>query len=139
MIASPFNLQTRSSIYASVVAYNAVGDSPVSDVGNGAIVLVSTVPDPPRFISRNPNKVLDMTRISIIWEDGISDGNQPILDYRVSFDQGTDMFVVSDSHLTVKEFTQALLTPGVTYSFRIEARNIVGYSDYSISVDFVAA
>ena len=88
LIAPPFNLQTGSSIYASIIAFNAVGDSPVSDVGNGAIVAVSTVPDAPRYIARNPNKVLDKTRISIIWEDGAHNGNQPILDYRISYDEG---------------------------------------------------
>ena len=86
LMSSPFNLQTGSSIYASVVAVNAVGDSPNSDVGNGAIVLVSTVPDPPRFVARSTTIALDKTRISIVWEDGAHDGNQPVLDYRVYFD-----------------------------------------------------
>lgn len=86
LMAHPFNLQWGSSIYASIVAYNLVGDSPNSDVGNGAIVIVSTVPDPPRYVARSSTISLDMTRISIVWEDGASDGNQPILDYRVSFD-----------------------------------------------------
>ena len=46
-MTTPFNLLTGSSIYASVVAYNAVGDSHNSDVGNGAMVIVSTIPDAP--------------------------------------------------------------------------------------------
>jgi hypothetical protein len=58
-----------------VIAFNAVGDSPTSDVGNGANVIVSTVPDPPRYIARSTTLSLDMYRISITWEDGETDGN----------------------------------------------------------------
>jgi hypothetical protein len=46
-MAPPFSLKSGSSVYASVVCYNGVGDSPNSGVGNGAIVIVSNVPDAP--------------------------------------------------------------------------------------------
>lgn len=64
-----------SSVYASVVAYNEVGDSPNSGVGNGATVVVSTVPDAPQFVARNQLVAYDMTKIAIVWEDGDHDGN----------------------------------------------------------------
>jgi hypothetical protein len=100
LMASPFSLVTGSSIYASVVAYNNVGDSPNSDVGNGALIIVSTIPDAPTNLLRNALISLDMTMISFTWEDGAADGNQPIIDYRISYDQGTGDLVVSDTGFT---------------------------------------
>jgi hypothetical protein len=47
LMGAPYNLLTGSSVFASVIAYNAVGMSQNSDVGNGALIIVSTVPDAP--------------------------------------------------------------------------------------------
>jgi hypothetical protein len=49
------------------------------------------------------------------------------------------MYTVSDTGLTVRSYTQAGLTPGEYYVFVIEARNVVGYSQFSMPVTFVAA
>lgn len=46
---------------------------------------------------------------------------------------------MSDTGFETQSFTQAGLTPGVTYGFRIEARNVVGYSVYSTELRLVAA
>ena len=62
-----------------------MGDSPNSDVGNGAQVVVSTVPTAPINLQRDMLVSLDMTKISFDWE-AAADGNQPILDYRISYD-----------------------------------------------------
>jgi len=85
-MAAPYNLEVSMSVYASVICYNGVGDSPNSDVGNGATVIVSTVPDAPQLLARSLIISLDKTSVSITWEDAAFDGNQPILDYRVSYD-----------------------------------------------------
>lgn len=61
LMASPFFLVEGSSVYASVVCFNAVGDSPDSDVGNGAMVIVSTVPDAPVGLARSTLISLDKT------------------------------------------------------------------------------
>jgi len=45
--ASPFNLATGDSVTVKVVNYNAVGNSPDSSLGSGAIVFTSVVPDAP--------------------------------------------------------------------------------------------
>jgi hypothetical protein len=45
LINSPFNLPWGSSIYSSVAAFNAYGDSDGSDYGNGAVI--TTWPNPP--------------------------------------------------------------------------------------------
>jgi len=58
-MSSPFNLVSGSSVFASVVCYNLVGESPNSDVGNGAVIVVSTVPDAPINLARDTTKTLN--------------------------------------------------------------------------------
>jgi hypothetical protein len=50
---SPFSLQIGSSVFVSVTCYNEIGESPNSDVGNGAIIVISTEPDAPLNLQRN--------------------------------------------------------------------------------------
>lgn len=85
-MASPFNLVSGSSVFVSIVCYNSVGNSQHSDVGSGAIIVVSTKPDAPINLVRNTVVVLDQTKISFTWSNGAFNGNQPVLDYRISYD-----------------------------------------------------
>lgn len=78
------------------------------------------------------------TAIGLEWEDGAYDGNTPTLDYRVSHYTGGE-WVLLASGLTAKSFLATELTSGVTYEFRIEARNIVGFSNPSTSIFVIAA
>ena len=80
-----------SSIYASVSATNIYGTSSFSTAGNGAVIV--TVPDAPVSLSNN-GLVTTTNRIGIVWEPGYSDGGLPVLDYRVSWDQGSGNWVV---------------------------------------------
>ena len=76
-------LEFGDSIFATVVAINYYGESPASDQGNGAIVLL--VPDAPTGLA----DAVDITSayiIGITCNDGMSTGGSPIIDYRVSFD-----------------------------------------------------
>lgn len=74
-MASPFNLVSGSSVYASIICYNSVGNSQHSDVGNGAIIMVSTIPSAPVNLVRNTIVTLSSTQISLTWTDGSSNGN----------------------------------------------------------------
>jgi hypothetical protein len=105
LMASPYSLVAGNSVYASVVCYNGVGESPNSNVGNGATVVVSSVTDAPVDVARSTIISLDKTSISIVWADGAFDGNQPILDYRVSFDQGSGVWAISGIGITTLSYT----------------------------------
>lgn len=50
---SPLNLLWGSSIYAKVIATNLKGNSPVSDSGNGAVIL--RAPDAPVGLANVPS------------------------------------------------------------------------------------
>lgn len=84
MQAHPYNLVAGASVFAKVIAYNSIGDSSESPVGNGALIKLSTVPDAP-LLEHNLAQSTK-TQIGVTWTDGIYNGGQPILDYRLSFD-----------------------------------------------------
>ncbi len=72
------------SVFAKVVAYNSIGNSVESAVGNGARIKLSLVPNAP-ILTVN-QQFTTRTQISITWTDGAYDGGQPIIDYRLEFD-----------------------------------------------------
>jgi hypothetical protein len=64
--------------------------------GNGAQIL--RVPDPPAN-PRNLWGVSDAYSITILWDDGPEDGGSQIIDYRLWYDQGSAVGI-----MTVLEF-----------------------------------
>jgi len=68
------------------VATNAYGDSAISDVGRGAIMVL--MPDAPINLQDDQLTTSDSV-VRFTWSDGASNGYQPIIDYRVSYDKST--------------------------------------------------
>jgi hypothetical protein len=123
-------------VSAKVVAYNVYGDSDESDVGNGALIL--TNPDPPISLAEVvASRTADS--ITIEWSQGYSDGGTAILDYRLSSDQSTDNYIYVDEAISSTQFTVTGLTAGSTYKFKIEARNVFGYSLESDVINILCA
>lgn len=121
-----------------MTAQNAYGISSRSDVGNGAIIL--TNPSAP--VSLIENQVpKSATTIGMTWQDGFSNGGIEIIDYRVSFDQGTGLtnFVILADALVLKEYVATGLTSGTTYTFKVQARNSFGFSLYSTTLKVLCA
>lgn len=79
----PFLLEFGDSIFAKIVAVNYYGESMESDEGNGAIVLL--VPDAPTGLADNV-AVTTAYVIGFTWNDGMSTGGTPIIDYRITYD-----------------------------------------------------
>jgi hypothetical protein len=70
----------------------------------------------------------------------VSNGGTEVIDFNVYYDQGISTYVLLVEKLTSSYFTTtATLTPGVTYSFKVTARNTVGSSDYSSVIAILAA
>jgi hypothetical protein len=88
---SPYYFTWGASIYAKVIATNKYGDSLESDIGNGAILM--TNPDTPRFVQENTN-LRSPTSISISWSQGLNNGGDTILDYRISMAESSNSFDV---------------------------------------------
>ena len=121
-----------------MTAQNAYGISSRSDIGNGAIIL--TNPSAP--VSLLENKVpKSATTIGMTWQDGLSNGGTEIIDYRVSFDQGTgsNIFFILANSLVLKEYVATGLTSGTTYTFKVQARNSFDFSVYSATLKVLCA
>lgn len=135
--ADPFSLVLGNSVLAKVTATNVYGESAYSVPGNGAIIL--QVPSAQVGLAFD-TLVTTASVIKITWNNGISTGGSPIIDYRVSYDQSIGIYTVLATGLTVKTYTTLVtLTPGATYRFKVEARNSVGYSELSADLPVLAA
>jgi hypothetical protein len=137
LTASPFLLVKGNIVNIKVIAKNAYGDSATSDVGTGAVIQL--VPDSPITLT-NSVGVTDTTVIGFTWSDGASNGGATIIDYRITYDQSTGNYVVLETEILTKSYsTTFTITAGRTYTFRIEARNSVGYSSISSTLSVLAA
>lgn len=85
LLAAPWTLSNGASIFAKIVAINAIGSSEESTAGNGATLSISTVPDAPIGLARD-SLTTTTNQIGLLWNAGTSNGGQPILDYRIWYD-----------------------------------------------------
>ena len=128
---------TPDLIYSfKVVARNSVGKSLMSAAVS---IRAAKVPDAPINLVNVPS-VTTAYQIGLDWDEGPYNGGSPVLDYRVSYKSTVATeYVIFASGLTTTEHTVDGLTPSVYYDFKVEARNIVGYSDYSVVMTELAA
>lgn len=87
--SAPYNLTIGTAVQVRVVAINIIGLGPISVTGGAAVSAV--VPSPPLSVIRN-NNLTTITQISLNWTQPASNGGSPIIDYAVSYDQGTGVF-----------------------------------------------
>ena len=67
--------------------------------------------------------------IGLNWSAPTNNGGSPVIDYRVSWDQGIGTYVFLATNIaTVSYKTTGTLTANTFYSFKVESRNAVGYS-----------
>jgi len=134
--SDPFTIDWGSSIHAKVRATNIKGSSAYSADGNGAIIL--TVTDAPVNLA-NVVTITSANQVGLTWSPGVNQGGTPLLDYRITYDQGNNNNVQLVSGLTSTAYTITGLTAGVTYKFFVQARNAFGYSDPSNTLSVLAA
>ena len=137
LLAPPFSLPWGSSIYAKIIATNLVNSSAASALGNGGIIL--TNPDAPLSLQNLP-AITNASRIGLSWVTGNANGGTAVIDYRVSWDQGTNTYVALASNIGTTSYTTLItLSANTVYKFKIEARNSFGFSAYSSEVQIRAA
>lgn len=131
----PFNLPWASHIYAKVLAINLVGSSAYSAVGNGAIIL--TTPYAPQNLAENYEN--SSTIVALVWEEGVDNGGTPVIDYRIMYAIENGSFTVLATGITVTAYTAESLSEGTTYSFKVQARNLEGFGEFSEVLTVTAA
>lgn len=115
--AYPFNLLLGDSVFAVVSASNVYGESADSEAGNGATIL--QVPSAPVNLAFDPD-VTTKSVIGITWNNGISTGGSPILDYKIYYDQAINSYVLLAEGILAREYvTDVVLTAGATYRFKV--------------------
>ena len=72
--------------------------------------------------------------VGLTWNAATSDGGSSILDYRISYHAGSDAYVILVSGIATTSYTASSLTANIIYTFKIDARNSVGYSDFSSEI-----
>ena len=114
LMEEPFNLAVGDSVYAKVIAFNTIGQSPESAEGNGATVFVVVEPDAPVNLLRD-NGATTISAVGLTWSDGVYDGGDSVIDYRVSYDQGTDNWVILASGVNLNQYVRSNLNQGTIY------------------------
>lgn len=96
--------------------------------------------DAPTSLINIPDPATRADRIGLDWTAPVFTGGVPLLDYRLWYDnaQGSTTIVLEES-LSQSEYTAMSLTQGATYKFKLEARNMKGYSFFSNEVEILAA
>ena len=112
------NLTPGTTYTFSVVATNAVGDSPASTASSSYDAVV--VPDAPG----TPSVTLGDLRATVNWSASPSDGGRTITDYTVTSNPDSKTCHTSGALSCVVEN----LTKGTTYTFSVVATNTVGAS-----------
>lgn len=119
-----------------VEARNAYGYSP--GYSNEVTILQAQVPDAPISLANNALKT-SATQIGLTWSPGPFNGASTVIDYRISYDQGTGSWTMLRDGVTTTSYTATGLTADGVYVFKIEARNIKGYSAESSQITIRAA
>lgn len=83
--SAPFLLDDSDSVIARVTVINAIGESPTSITGNGALIPLTLSPaGAPTNLIRTDN-FLVKTEIQMSWQAPTDTGNTQILDYRLEY------------------------------------------------------
>ena len=128
---------TPGTTYAfKVTARNSVGHSLNSETIS---VLAAKLPDAPVDLSNVP-EITSAYQVGLSWLEGPYNGGSPVLDYTVSYSEVSLIdYQVFATGITGLATTVTGLTPGVTYRFLVQARNVVTVSEYSAHIDVLAA
>jgi hypothetical protein len=80
------------------------------------------------------------TSVKISWDAPTDNGGSPVIDYRISMKLTTDStWTVLASDITLTEYTATSLTSDLIYDFKVESRNLVGYSPETTIISIRAA
>ncbi len=105
---------------------------------NEVTVLAAEAPDSPINLANIVSTTASGT-IGFSWSEGAYNGGSPILDYRVNYKQGSDPYSVLSTGVLSNSYVASGLSPDVLYTFKVESRNLVTYSGYSLEITIRAA
>jgi len=129
-------LQGNKYYKFKVKSRNAFGFSPV--FSNEVISLTAILPDSPKNLA-NDVAVTKSGIIGLTWTAGVFNGGSPIIDYRVSYHIDSEPYSYLVTGVLATSYTATGLVANSVYYFKVEARNALGYSDFSTEISVRAA
>jgi cellulose 1,4-beta-cellobiosidase len=131
-----FALVAGTTYVFKATANNVYGASIESELLS---VLAARVPEAPLGLQDNP-AATTAYQVGLQWTEGIYNGGSVVLDYRVWFkEQSATDFAVFQEAVQSTSTTVTGLSPGFTYDFKVEARNAIGFSEFSSVASVLAA
>lgn len=114
----PFSLTWGDNLVAKVIAINVKGESEESDPTSvGGIIL--TQPDAPASVADVPS-VTSKDTVGLTWLEGAQNGGSPVIDYRVSYNQGYGtVFYTLESNIVDLPYSANPLVVGTEYKFKV--------------------
>jgi hypothetical protein len=100
LYTTPYDMVLGDHIFAKITAVNLYGISLESVPGDGAAVVF--LPEAPINLANNA-AVTGATQIGLTWSAGISDGGKSILDYKIWYDQGTNIAKLHSFRLNTRK------------------------------------
>src|SRR3989449_458431 len=127
-------LSANTTYTYRVSAINAIGTSLPSSTAS-ATTSPATVPDPPRYLSAT---TVSPSQINLSWWTPVNTGGSAITGYKIerSTDGGTTWNTIvanTGSVLYINHYSNNLLLPSTTYTYRVSAINAIGTSAPSSS------
>ena len=121
-------LTNGTRYYFRVLATNVVGTGSASNVVSA---IPRTVPTAPGGLLATPRS----RSVTLAWNAPTSTGGSAVTDYVIQRStNGVTWTTVVDGVSTARAYTVTGLSSGVTYRFRVAARNGAGMSSYSVVV-----
>ncbi len=121
------NLTNGTTYTFTVKAVNPTGSGPESSASNPVTPLNAVAPTPPTGVQASPAT----TSARVSWTVPGSDGDSPITGYTITPYIGATAQPTADAPAAATSATITGLTDGSAYTFRVQARNIVGSSSPS--------
>lgn len=132
--SAPYNYVFDDVIYVRVKATNSYGYGLLSDACDNTGARVRSVPS--KMQPPTESLLSTDTEILLSWIPltGVDAGNSDIIAYSLYWDEGDSNKAAADVALNdanVDQFTVLNVQGGVTYRFRVRARNIYGAGEFS--------
>lgn len=129
-LTSNFGYSFDQTVYVKASAYNSYGFGTTSSA-NTSGAKIRKVPD--QMAQPSLNVFSTDTTIILYWSSvsGSSAGNSDVLSYNLYWDAGSGTANIELTDTLVTSYTIYGVTGGQPYIFKLRARNIYGYGDFS--------
>jgi parallel beta-helix repeat protein len=130
-VISGLNLGTQ--YWFAIIAYDELHNH--ADISNSPSGITQNIPSAPQ----NPQKYPGNVFVNITWQTPISDGGSPITNYKIYKGTTSGGESLHAEIENIRFYNDSNVTNGITYYYRVAAKNIVGEGPLSTEVNATPA